>query len=255
MVLKAVLFDLDDTLIDWSKLSVDWRAKDLRHVDAVFRFVHEHGAALNVPVEVIQENFSRRTRDAWSVARATLRAPHFGQLLMDTLDHFGLTRSEALSMAACLNAHGWGAIEGVYVFPDVPPALEELRQHGIEIGIVTNSHQPATMRDHELRDYDLLKHFPQVHTRITAADVGYLKPHPFIFNHALKAIGATAEETVFVGDNIVADVSGAQKVGMKAVLRVNAEEPPLSSMIEPDAKIKNLGELLNVLDGWYEGWR
>ena len=44
------------------------------------------------------------------------------------------------------------------------------------------------------------------------------KPHPAIFEEALRRLGVEAKETVFVGDMVWADVQGAQALGMKAVL-------------------------------------
>jgi HAD superfamily hydrolase (TIGR01662 family) len=255
MPLKAVLFDLDETLLDWSNFNLDWRAKEAYHLAGVYDFVTAHGAGLNATPEVLQEHFSRRVRDAWASARATLRSPHIGKLLVESLTHFGMVPDDTLTMDACLEAYAWGAIEGVTVFPDVPETLETLNAHGILVGIVTNAFQPITMRDRELADYDLLRYFPHAPGRICAADVGYLKPHPYIFQHALKALDVDAAEAVFVGDNVVADISGAQKVGMKAVLRVNDSNEPLATMIRPDASVRHLGELLTTLDEWFPGWR
>ncbi len=43
------------------------------------------------------------------------------------------------------------------------------------------------------------------------------KPHPEIFQKALEKLGVAAEETVFVGDTVDADVKGAKDLGMKTV--------------------------------------
>lgn len=254
--LKAVLFDLDDTLISWANFLDGWRAHEMRHLGYLYEYVHAQGYCLNAPLDVLYEQFTRRARHAWEQARTTLRAPHYGVLMTEALAHFGLDCSEeALSMEACIDACRWGPYDGVTVFPDVPQALATLRQHGVEIGIVTNAHQTATMRDRELDQLGLLSYFPRPETRITAADVGYLKPHPHIFHHALRAVNAAPEEAVFVGDNLSADVDGAQKVGMRAVLRTTHGTLPLQRMIVPDACVDDLNQLLQVLDEWYPGWR
>ncbi len=254
--LKAVLFDLDDTLISWGNFVDTWRAQEMRHLGYLYEYVHEQGYCLNASLEALHEQFSRRVRSAWEQARATLRAPHFGVLVTETLSHFGLDCSEPpLSMAACIEAYRWGSYEGVTVFPDVPDALTELTRRGVEIGIVTNAYQTAVMRWRELHELGLAAYFPRSETLITAADVGYLKPHPYIFYHALSVMGTAPEETVFVGDNLSADVDGAHKVGMRAVLRLAHGRTPLQTMIVPDASVDNLGQLLQVLDEWYPGWR
>jgi putative hydrolase of the HAD superfamily len=255
MALKAIFFDLDDTLIDWSNFSADWREKEIQHLTGVYQYVTRNGGTISTTIATLQDYYNKQVREAWANARATLRSPHLGNVLMQSLAHFGLRESDRIDMRGCLEAYGWGAVPGVRVFPDVPEALETLRSHGIKVGIVTNAHQPITMRDIELAEYDLLRHFTDAPARICAADVGYIKPHPHIFRHALSTLDVTPEEAVFVGDNVVADIGGAQKVGIKAVLRVNHNEPLLSGMVKPDGKIRHLGELMTLLDDWFVGWR
>ncbi len=64
------------------------------------------------------------------------------------------------------------------------------------------------------------------------------------------------QEAVFVGDNPVADVAGAQNIGMRGVLRVGRHETGmLKGLIEPDHRLHSLAELPPVLDAWYPGWR
>jgi putative hydrolase of the HAD superfamily len=145
-------------------------------------------------------------------------------------------------------------MEGVELFPDVMPFLEILQSRGIKTGIVTNASQPMTIRDTELSGYDLLRFFPDTPHRISAADVGYLKPHAAIFEHALKVLGTQPDETVFIGDNPVADIAGSQSAGMKAILRVlHVRQPLISGLIVPDAAINSFDELPAILDEWYPG--
>jgi len=124
----------------------------------------------------------------------------------------------------------------------------------VETAIVTNAFQPMWLRDAELKQHGILDYFPKC--RVSAADAGYLKPHPAIFEHTLNQLGIQPEEAVFVGDNPIADIAGAQAAGMQAVLRVTTPVPPmLSGLIVPDAAINGLPELLPILDNWYPGWR
>jgi HAD superfamily hydrolase (TIGR01662 family) len=255
--LKGVLFDLDETLIDWTHFAQDWREHEVRHLSHVYAFLERKGSPPNVPLPQLAEVFGKRVMEAWSQARATLRAPHLGKILVEVLsDHNVRFNGNGITMEACLEAYQWGALPNVTAFPEVPQVLEKLVANGIRIGIVTNAFQPMTLRDIELEQYGLLQYFTHAPSRITAADAGYLKPHPYIFQHALKAMEYSADEVVFVGDNAVADVAGAQGVGMKAVWRRRATSPRLiSGVIVPDAIIDDLNGLLDVLDGWYEGWR
>jgi putative hydrolase of the HAD superfamily len=155
---------------------------------------------------------------------------------------------------ACLRAYAWGAVPGTVVFPEAREALDLLVSRGLKLGIVTNAAQPMWLRDTELKGHGLLNYFPDC--RISAADVGYLKPHPAIFEAALGRLGVTPDEAVFVGDNPTADIAGAQGAGMQAVLRVVSPVPPmLSGLIVPDGAINTLAELPAVLDERFPGWR
>ena len=250
--LKAVLFDMDDTLIDWEGWSGDWQGIERHHLQGVFDYLAQKQRPLRTSFDAFRELYGQRSRQAWLDARDSLRAPHIGEILMSVLGECGVVADETVGMKECLEAYCWKPIPGVVVFPDVPRFLKLLQDRGICLGIVTNASQPMWLREAELTAFELLDYFPVHAARISAADVGYLKPHESIFRAALEAVGATAEETVFIGDNPVADVAGAQAMGMKAVLRVGHPAPHLiSGLIVPDAAVNSFDELPAVLDEWF----
>lgn len=251
--LKAVLFDLDDTLIDWSRFSGDYYKMELPHFQALHAHVMEAG--YNLPnVDKLIEAFREFAEADWEHGRETLVAPHFPRILMKVLARFEVP-DDAFDIDAITEVYEWGKVEGTHVFTEVPETLQFLLDQNIKIGIVTNAFQTMTMRDRELEDHGLLQYFESC--RFSAADVGYLKPHPTIFQEALACIGTDPAETVFVGDNLNADVAGAQRVGMKAIWRDTGYHSSRLSLgaIEPDATIKKLDQIFPNLDRWYAGWR
>ncbi|QPC83586.1 HAD family hydrolase [Phototrophicus methaneseepsis] len=253
--LKGILFDLDDTLIDWSGFTGDWRAMEHRHLANVYHFLAEKGRPLDASLEEFEEEYVIRTREAWANGRATLRAPHVTQILEGSLAYFGYEADELVSIAACMDVYDWGAVPGVEVFPDVPPMLQKFLDRGLSIGIITNASQPMSIRDNELKAFGLLPYFQDDAIRLAAADVGYLKPHPEIFRYTLDKMGAQPEEAIYIGDNPVADIAGAQGAGMRAVLRRKEGVPPLiSGLIVPDGIIESLYDLPDLLNEWYPGW-
>lgn len=251
--LKAVLFDLDDTLIDWSKFDGDYFELEKPHFEAVHGHVTQAGHALP-KVEDLVDTFRELAQQAWAEGRETLVSPHLPRLLMETLQRHDVPE-DAFEQDEIMKVYRWGKVPGVTVFKEVPETLETLLAADVKIGIVTNAFQTMMMRDQELEEHGLLQYFETC--RFAAADVGYLKPHPAIFKAALECIGTEPEETVFVGDNLNADVAGAQRVGMKAVWRDTGYHSSRMSLgvIEPDAKIKKLDQMLPSLDTWYPGWR
>lgn len=249
--IKGILFDMDNTLIDWRGFGDDWGSLQRVHLQNVYNFLAEAGRPLEKSVNHFEMAYRDNVMDAWAEARTTLRAPHLATIILTTLKQLGFEPDEVIDIAAILKAYDWDAVSGVVVFPDVMPALKQLRDHGIKLGIVTNASEPMWLRDTELERYDLLQYFPEKELRISAADVGYLKPHPRIFKYALEKMETSAEETLFIGDNPVADIAGAQGIGMRAVLRINHPAPPLiSGLIVPDAAINNFHELVRLVHEW-----
>lgn len=250
--LKAVLFDLDDTLLDWSGVSLEWMAYEAHFLRRVFTFIAEEVHPLPSEQNFVQE-FYRRTREGWNKGRTSFIAPHLGTILVQTAEALGVPPGR-LDSRRCLEAYGWGMVPGSRIFPDVPESLSTLIASGVRVGIVTNAYQPMWLRDIEIAQHGLLDYFPDC--RISAADVGYLKPHPTIFQAALDCLGVLPEETVFIGDNPTADIAGAQAAGLLAVLRITQPTPPmLSGLIVPDAAVNSLLELPPILDDWFPGWR
>jgi FMN phosphatase YigB (HAD superfamily) len=144
-------------------------------------------------------------------------------------------------------------------FPEVRQELANLRRMGLKLGLATNAIQPMSMRDEELRHLGLLEFFEDG-SRFSAADVGFLKPHPRIFEMALQSLEAEPEEAVFVGDSLAADIVGAQQVGMKAVLRTRVQGSLFARNngdleIIPDGKITSLTEIYPLLDTWFPEWK
>ena len=90
MPIKAVLFDLDDTLIDWSGFKGSWWELEPRHLRHVYQYIHANVHPLNVSSEVFVEEFSRRSRENWDLARDSLISPHLGKLLTETAQALGV---------------------------------------------------------------------------------------------------------------------------------------------------------------------
>lgn len=249
MPIKAILFDLDDTLIDWSGFKGSWWELEPRHLRHVYQYIHTNVHALNVSSEIFVEEFSRRSRDNWELARDSLVSPHLGKLLVETAQAVGVPE-DRLDHDRFLTEYRWGIAEGVRVFSEVPAVLEKLRSYGLELGIITNSFVPMSLRDIELKTLDLIKYFPRC--RWSAADAGYLKPHPEVFRTALKELNLSPKEVVFVGDSLPADIVGAQGIGMRAVwrkpLHANGFKP--DGQYAPDAQIRTLDELLGIIALW-----
>lgn len=132
-----------------------------------------------------------------------------------------------------------------YVFPDVMPALDALRAAGVRMGVISNFVWGGTELIHDL---ELARHFEAL---TVSARVGFQKPHPGIFKHALESLNVAPANAMHVGDSYKADVIGAHRVGIDAVL-IDRSGGDLARVRDehndPDlAVIADLDELLDLL--------
>jgi putative hydrolase of the HAD superfamily len=250
MALKAVIFDLDDTLIDWSDHQIDWRELRSRQIQPVYAHMVQLGYMLP-SLEEVASLYNDINYNAWmSISGPEWYAPRQIDALRETLRRMDiLSTDEELAM---LQQHfAWGPLPGIRAFPDAVDVLKSIRAAGLSTGLLTNASSPMWMRDRELEALGLLEY---LEVRATAGDVGRLKPHPGSFQYVLAKLEVSACDAIFVGDRLYDDIAGAQQVGMRAVWvrRANAEH---ANDVIPDAEIETLTGLLSTLDHWHPGWR
>lgn len=248
--LKAVLFDLDDTLISWADGPDDWGVATRPHWTGVYHYLAGEGHALPSLDEFIGR-MREEVREAWQNGRETLEAPAFERILRAGLKQMKLNLAD-VDFPAAMRAYNWQAMEGVAVYPDTLPVLQTLRRDGYKLGLITNSHLPMWMRDPELASFGLLDFFD---ARTTSGDARYIKPHPAVYHLILDQLEVAPEEAVFVGDNPHHDIAGANEAGLTSVL---IDPPHLDrdrDGVAPDFIITRLAELLPIVDGLANGRR
>lgn len=114
----------------------------------------------------------------------------------------------------------WAACQHFELYDDVPDAIRTVRGLGYRIALISNTQRClTTFTEHfELRGL--------IDLTLSSADHGYMKPHPSIFEAALRGLEVTPAESVMVGDSLSHDVAGAVAVGMRAVLVARGAPPP-----------------------------
>ncbi len=98
------------------------------------------------------------------------------------------------------------------ILPGVPEALAAMRALGLRLIVVSNSDGTA---EEIVSDLRLRGHLDAV---VDSYRVGFEKPDPRIFRHALELAGSPPNRTLHVGDQYAADVVGARSVGIHAIL-------------------------------------
>ena len=129
-----------------------------------------------------------------------------------------------------------------HIFPDAYPALEALQQRGLTVGAVSNWVWNLPELLHAL---DLVQHFDFI---AASARIGFEKPHPKIFEWALREADADPAAVLHVGDHLDADVAGARDVGIEAVLIDRNGRYASDQVPEGVPVIRSLDELLPIVD-------
>jgi putative hydrolase of the HAD superfamily len=121
-------------------------------------------------------------------------------------------------------------------YPDVLPALGELRERGV--GLVIASNWDCSLQDW-LAPTGILDLVDGV---VTSAEVGEAKPSSRVFERALAVARVSPGEALHVGDKVDNDVQGAAAAGVRAVLLQREGDPPAGVQ-----SIRSLSELLALL--------
>ncbi len=130
-----------------------------------------------------------------------------------------------------------------YIFPDVVPAIEALHAAGVRLAVISNWLWDGPELLHAL---ELARHFEAL---IISARVGYNKPHPGIFEHALRVMKVDPAAAIHVGDSYAADVVGARRVGITPVLIDRQQSGPARIREENnDPELPVIGDVLELLD-------
>jgi putative hydrolase of the HAD superfamily len=223
---KAVLFDLDDTL--WPIVPVIQRAEEIW-----FAWLAQHAPSITASFTIDTLRARRR---------ALLEEQPEFHLDLHALRHAGLTEAflevqedmEKIAPAMELFAEARNAVT---LFDDVLPLLNNL--HGrVALGSVSNGVA-------DLHRIGLAHYFQ---ASVAARHVRFAKPKPEIFLAACDALDIAPSEALYIGDDPLLDVDGAQKAGLTAVwLNRGINGSPLGD-VKPDMICTNLFELNDWLD-------
>lgn len=137
-------------------------------------------------------------------------------------------------------------IKAVKLPAGVLPLLKKLHKR-YRLGLVSNYPCARSILD-SLKKIGLAEIFE---TTVISGEVGYIKPHPKPFEVLLSRMGLSPSECVHVGDNWLADVQGAKRMGMFAILTTQyvpyEKFEPYEADHNPDARISHLNELEKLL--------
>lgn len=221
-MIKAVIFDLDNTLIDFMGTKI---ASCNAAINAMKR------AGLKTP-----------KRKAWKTLfriydERGIEYQKIFQPLLKTLTG----KVDYKIMAAGIIAYRRMKNEKLITYPNVKNVLHKL---GKKYKLAILSDAPAIQAWSRLVEMNLENYFDAV---ITYENTHKYKPHPKPFMAIAKKLNVKPEECVMVGDNLLRDVKGAKAVGMTTILAAYGNTGVKRAEIKPDAYLKDIKNLPGLL--------
>ena len=203
------------------------------------RFLVTNG--VDVRFNVFRDAYIKARDALYAEADAKLEEPHFNCRISNALESLGYLDVKHEVIAGTTNEFCEEFMKYVRIDEHTKSALEKL--HGkYKLGIVSNFAIPECV-DKLLTKHGLEAFFDVV---VVSGAVNKRKPSPEIFERALEKLGVNAEDTVFVGDTVDADVIGAKAAGMKAVF-IERRVQEDAEQACPNQTIKSLSELSEAI--------
>jgi putative hydrolase of the HAD superfamily len=202
--IRAVFFDLDDTLFDYTKS---------RH----FAFLALKERFSDISSASIEDLDNLWTRYWYQLLPAEVIRDHAvimhirKERLRMIFSHYGRELSEN-EIEDVMRTYSESYDSSISQVPGAGDILRKIRERGISVGVITNNPpggQRKKLKQCRIEDYiDLL---------VSSGEIGYSKPDPRIFRFSMEKLSATPEESVMIGDSWEYDIVGAINTGIKPV--------------------------------------
>ena len=240
-MIRAVIFDLGNTLMYFDG---DWDEVTSKGVAALKRSLAANGIRADgdfgadfVDARLIGRDLSARTDVEYTATQA----------LRDTLTRHGYSGVEDQIVARALECFFEPEEMDWVSYPDARQTLEQLRARGLNVGLISNATDDGFVQRITLNS-GLHAYMDPV---ISSAALPWRKPDPRIFRYVLDGWNLQPEEVIMVGDWPSADILGAHRAQMLAVLIEGRwPEPPRldndipdKHLLDADLVIRQLTEL------------
>ncbi len=243
MLPKAILFDLDDTLISaYNRPDLAWHTIAHEFADDLHPCVPADVAvAINLAADIFWSDAERHRIGRLQLidARTTIIADAFESLAK--AGHTPPGPHVTRGMASRYNSF---REEHMHLFEGAHHVVDTFREKGVRLALITNG--AAIPQRAKVTRFELTDRFHHIQIE---GEHGFGKPEERAYRHALEALGVQAAETWMVGDNLEWEVVAPQRLGIHAIwYDVVGEGLPAGSPIRPDRIIRSLMELLDGID-------
>jgi putative hydrolase of the HAD superfamily len=242
MSIRAVLFDLGDTLVFTAQ------PPDPAHLaEMMARRIAPLLDGWTIEHDLDLPSFLRELQDVVDTAQPARRAQGFEVdapfIARGAFEAHDIKITPAQAQAVWDATLLGFAARGAQAYPDTTDTLRRLRALGLPIAIVSN----GKYRSDVWRPHAPEVGIPEgaVDVFVGSADLMRVKPNSAIFQRALTALDIDPRDALFVGDNLEADIKGAKALGMTTVWKLNGRHDAPDAP-EANYRIHDLWELFTL---------
>lgn len=232
---KAIILDLDETILDSGDPDVAWLAVCREMAANVQRVTAEGLFTAVIDARDWFWDNNRRAREGrldLLEARRTIFREAFSKL--------GVRDVAPREIDSMAKRYTLLRDEAVTPFPLALVALRQLRSAGVKLALLTNG--SAEKQRDKIERFELGAFFDHVQIE---GELGIGKPDPRAFETVLGALGVASADAWMVGDNLLSDIEGAQRAGMHAIwIDSHGNGLPTDAGVIPDRVISSLTELV-----------
>jgi len=229
---KAVIFDLDETLIDSKKGTFEADKK-------ITQMINEHlkDRKLNLTKSQILKEV--RSFDDKMNREVKYDRDKWWQVIVNNLG-VNMTLSKAFIRKLTI-AYWYAYARSSRPYRDTLSTLRYLKKKGLLLGLLTDTDVLKGMKKRRISELPFRHFFDAI--VIAGEDTAKTKPSPEPYELVARKLGVTASECVFVGDRPFTDIKGAKTAGMKTVLVCRRD---WRFDVKADWTIKSLSELRRI---------
>ena len=221
-MIKAILFDLDNTLLDFMKMKN-------AAVNAALKSMIFSG--LNIKQE-------KALQDIYDIYE------EYGYEYQEVFDLFlknTIGKVDYKILATAIISYKRAKENSLMLYKNVDKTLLQLTKMGLKIGVISD----APSREAWIRICSMnLEHI--FDTVVTLHEKGIHKPSPEPFKQAMKDLDVLPNETIMVGDWPERDIKGASQVGMKTAFAKYGDTFDTKNS-GADFELEDISDLLNII--------
>lgn len=229
--LRAIFFDIDDTLYSTSEFAALARRNAIENMRAHgFKMATED--ALRELAEIIAEFSSNYEH-------------HFNKLLLRVPRHYWEGVNQNVLVAAAVVGYHETKFRELRAYEDAVDVLTLLREKtSLKLGVISSG--LALKQSEKLVRLGVVNLFDAGGIFISD-EIGISKPNPKLWLRACQAMSVRPSECIYVGDRPRMDVDPCNRIGMITVLNRRTARKYEAGETEPDFEIHNFFDLLDIL--------